>query len=153
MDCSPPGPSVHGIFQARVLEWGAIAFSARTVYMTAYLPHWSKLSPSVSHWPTICRQTINTEASFNAQQKVARALNSLFSIVGDLKIYRTGTLNSSVKQISTLLLISPGCPNFCPWKCMLYCRNIAEPRMVRDGIVSGLMLLFKPKYKGEFPGA
>ena len=27
MDCSPPGPSVHGIFQARVLEWGAIAFS------------------------------------------------------------------------------------------------------------------------------
>ena len=27
MDCSPPGPSVHGISQARVLEWGAIAFS------------------------------------------------------------------------------------------------------------------------------
>ena len=29
MDCSPPGPSVHGIFQARVLEWVAIAFSTR----------------------------------------------------------------------------------------------------------------------------
>ena len=28
MDCSPPGSSVHGIFQARVLEWGAFAFSA-----------------------------------------------------------------------------------------------------------------------------
>ena len=27
MDCSPPGSSVHGIFQAGVLEWGAIAFS------------------------------------------------------------------------------------------------------------------------------
>jgi len=27
MDCSPPGSSVHGIFQATVLEWGAIAFS------------------------------------------------------------------------------------------------------------------------------
>jgi len=27
MDCSPPGSSVHGIFQARVLEWSAIAFS------------------------------------------------------------------------------------------------------------------------------
>ena len=26
MDCSPPGSSIHGIFQARVLEWGAIAF-------------------------------------------------------------------------------------------------------------------------------
>ena len=29
MDCSPPGSSIHGIFQARVLEWGAIAFSKR----------------------------------------------------------------------------------------------------------------------------
>ena len=29
MDCSLPGSSVHGIFQARVLEWGAIAFSGR----------------------------------------------------------------------------------------------------------------------------
>ena len=27
MDCSPPGSSIHEIFQARVLEWGAIAFS------------------------------------------------------------------------------------------------------------------------------
>ena len=33
MDCSLPGSSVHGIFQARVLEWGAIAFSS-TVYST-----------------------------------------------------------------------------------------------------------------------
>ena len=30
MDCSPPGSSIHGIFQARVLEWGAIAFSRDT---------------------------------------------------------------------------------------------------------------------------
>ena len=29
MDCSPPGSSIHGIFQARVLEWGAIAFSGQ----------------------------------------------------------------------------------------------------------------------------
>ena len=27
MDCSLPGSSIHGIFQARVLEWGAIALS------------------------------------------------------------------------------------------------------------------------------
>ena len=35
MDCSLPGSSVHGIFQARVLEWVAIAFSDKglqTVY-------------------------------------------------------------------------------------------------------------------------
>ena len=33
MDCSLPGSTVHGIFQARVLEWGAIAFSVQ------YLPN------------------------------------------------------------------------------------------------------------------
>ena len=32
MDCSLPGSSVHGIFQARVLEWGAIAFSSAGCY-------------------------------------------------------------------------------------------------------------------------
>ena len=34
MDCSLPGSSVHGIFQARGLEWGAIAFSAWLSYWT-----------------------------------------------------------------------------------------------------------------------
>ena len=32
MDCSLPGSSVHGIFQARVLEWDAIAFSGFLCY-------------------------------------------------------------------------------------------------------------------------
>ena len=34
MDCSPPGSSVHGIFQARVLGWGAIAFSVVAVVIS-----------------------------------------------------------------------------------------------------------------------
>ena len=33
MGCSPPGSSLHGIFQARVLQWGAIAFSNRYTYI------------------------------------------------------------------------------------------------------------------------
>ena len=33
MDCSPPGSSAHGIFQARILEWGAISHS-RGVFPT-----------------------------------------------------------------------------------------------------------------------
>ena len=32
MDCSLPGSSVHGILQARVLEWVAIAFSKKSLY-------------------------------------------------------------------------------------------------------------------------
>ena len=33
MDCSLPGSSIHGISQARVLEWGAIAFSVYAEYI------------------------------------------------------------------------------------------------------------------------
>ena len=36
MDCSLPGSSVHGIFQARVLEWGAIAFSKPIMPTSSY---------------------------------------------------------------------------------------------------------------------
>ena len=34
MDCRLPGSSIHGIFQARMLEWGAIAFSIYTLLYT-----------------------------------------------------------------------------------------------------------------------
>ena len=39
MDCSPSGSSVHGIFQARVLEWGAIAFSGQKSYLLLIPDH------------------------------------------------------------------------------------------------------------------
>ena len=38
MDCSLPGSFVHGIFQARVLEWGAIAFSAACLQINSSVP-------------------------------------------------------------------------------------------------------------------
>ena len=34
MDCSPPGSPIHGILQARGLEWGAIVFSTLNVRVT-----------------------------------------------------------------------------------------------------------------------
>ena len=46
MDFSPPGSSVHGIFQARVLEWGAIAFSVSDLYLWVKLKHLSFLFAS-----------------------------------------------------------------------------------------------------------
>ena len=36
MDCSLPGSSIHGIFQARVLDWGAIAFSKKQLEVHKY---------------------------------------------------------------------------------------------------------------------
>ena len=54
MDCSLPGSSVHGIFQARVLEWGAIAFSTMEYYSAikrnafeSVLIRWKNLEPII----------------------------------------------------------------------------------------------------------
>ena len=45
MDCSLPGSSVHGIFQARVLEWGAIAFysAIKKNRMLSFVTTWMNL--------------------------------------------------------------------------------------------------------------
>ena len=51
MDCSLPGSSAHGIFQARALEWGAIAFSER-IHLQCRKPDfnpWSGRSPGRGH--------------------------------------------------------------------------------------------------------
>ena len=55
MDCSPPGSSIHGVFQARVLEWGAIAFSipcgmAKNIFF--YFFSWTYKKQQ--NWPKIC---------------------------------------------------------------------------------------------------
>ena len=49
MDCGPPGSSIHGIFQARVLESGAIAFSNFKCYV---------LQMDIKEMVIICRLTI-----------------------------------------------------------------------------------------------
>ena len=48
MDCSAPGSSVHGIFQARVLEWGAIAFSGMP-FLGAVNPAFMNLANFCAH--------------------------------------------------------------------------------------------------------
>ena len=55
MDCSPPGSSIHGVFQARVLEWGATAFSKYIVYCychfsCVWLCATHRRQPTRLHW-------------------------------------------------------------------------------------------------------
>jgi len=53
MDCSLPGSSVHGISQARILEWIAISLS-RGIFPTQgsylHLLHWQADSLPLHHW-------------------------------------------------------------------------------------------------------
>ena len=56
IDCILPGSSVHGIFQARVLEWGAIAFSGekgekllKPLHVDTYLSEYTTRSIDLNH--------------------------------------------------------------------------------------------------------
>ena len=58
MDCSLPGSSAHGIFQARVLEWAAIAFSA----VILEPPKIKSVTFSIVS-PSICHEEVNFQTS------------------------------------------------------------------------------------------
>ena len=64
MDCSQPGSSVHGIFQAKVLEWGAIAFSENMEWSRAkairVLP-WECTGHSKHPLPTTQEKTLHMD--------------------------------------------------------------------------------------------
>ena len=49
--CSPPGSSVHGIFQAGILEWVAISYSNITFTCVYYLPLFVKAKPRIPWVP------------------------------------------------------------------------------------------------------
>ena len=83
MDCSPPGSSVHGIFQARVLEWGATAFS-NSIRLNRIDHCFSNLLP-----------TLNTKATRTEQKYKEQVLPSqtTTSFLGwlEMKIWVMGT--------------------------------------------------------------
>ena len=85
MDCSLPGSSVHGIFQARVLEWGAIAFSEREM-----------LDESKSQ-PTECRRSLG-------KGWLCRICNSLIFAYNQL----TGMFKVTASKELNSLAIPPG---------------------------------------------
>ena len=59
MDCSLPGFSVHGIFQARVLEWVAIAFSVLLPWMGSTLDWETKILQATWHSQKIHKKQTN----------------------------------------------------------------------------------------------
>ena len=65
MDCSPPGSSVHGILQARILEWVAIPFSRGSSRLRDQthifcLLHWQASSLPLSYLGSPCRAQQST---------------------------------------------------------------------------------------------
>ena len=52
MDCSPPGSSIHGIFQARVLEWGQYGIGDLNSLIRDWIEYLALEAQSLYHWTT-----------------------------------------------------------------------------------------------------
>ena len=66
MDCSPSGSSIHGIFQARVLEWVAMAFSA---FEEQKLLNLKKFSLLISFFCNLCFVSIKKPLPITRSQR------------------------------------------------------------------------------------
>ena len=96
MDCSPPGSSLHGIFQARVLEWGAIALHKNTRWekdLFSTILCESLIEPSINtggpeksfiHWST--KYFLST--SYHEQPFCWKQLNCFISVFILKNIYK-----------------------------------------------------------------
>ena len=81
MDCSLPGSSVHGIFQARVLEWGAIAFYDCFLYLQPFLFLLCEILSfpllflsSVQSCPTLCDPMVCSMPGFPVHPQLLESL-------------------------------------------------------------------------------
>ena len=96
MDCSLPGSSVHGIFQARVLEWGAIAFSKGKELPTPVIwlgeshgqySSWGRNKLNTTEWLSLHSTSINCWPWFLSDtsiSKPARVQWILFTVLTSL---------------------------------------------------------------------
>ena len=80
-DCSLPGSSVHGIFQARVLEWGAIAFSK--ILSTQYIFVDCKFRSVSQSCPTLCDPMDYSTPGFPVHYQLSELTQTHVCRVGD----------------------------------------------------------------------
>ena len=134
MDSSPPGSSVHGIFQTRVLEWGAIAFSAHCFFYPPF-PHPVTEFPSVSA-ARIClmREALSSKHCCPAQMgETARSM----VCGGNGGFYSSPLLRNCQ---STIQLPSPAshCCSYWAtlWRCCL--PKLSQRARWRQGLLPGI---------------
>ena len=96
MDCSLPGSSVHGIFQARVLEWGAISFSK----LQSRKPQRQWLSPHSAQTSTHLQKCLRLSLSWPLCR--APFLGQWLAVCGPQKhlLQSTGSLRQQTKVAS-----------------------------------------------------
>ena len=121
MDCSLPGSSVHGIFQARVLEWGAIAFSGLP-------PNTPQINQTlVTGQPTLQ----NLWGDRTAQYSLSRQISSHFSFDWLKNLFLFSMLENRENECKDLILSFPS-------RASLVAQMVKKPPAVQKTLVWSL---------------
>ena len=105
MDCSLPGSSIHGIFQARVLEWGPIAFSANypwpgSINLLQWLTELRETLSSLDHWFTI-KDVMQEEPDGRDAQGKECGKGMSFHMLSEFTIFLQSSLSATKKLVKS----------------------------------------------------
>ena len=133
MDCSPPGFSIHGVFQARVLEWGAITFSVQgeNVFQFNGCSHnlqwfWSPRRQSLSLFPLfplICHEVMGLDIMILVFRMLSyKPTFSLSSFTFIKKLSAIRVVSSAYLRLLIFLpaVLIPACASSRPTFLMMY---------------------------------
>ena len=112
MDCNLPGSSVHRIFQARVLEWGAIAFSSSKP-RSSQIDLWDQ-SQAPSHSPPLTPSS-TLELSLSPLQSAATHFYDCTRVLGGLGVREAS--HAAALPFITSLYRKDGPSTYCPGSC------------------------------------
>ena len=111
MDCSLPGSSIHGIFQARVLEWGAIAF----VIWVQLCGSFSILWQVEKHVKTQCdQQNLDYQKMYKKMTEIQQQSIRVKEKEGNCKRFFKKKINHFSHVILTWVFIQMTYTIFCP---------------------------------------
>ena len=131
MDCSPLGSSVHGIFQVRVLEWGAIAFSRG-------------LNPGLPH----CRQSLY---HLSHQESASLALKFSGSSFCAFLVSRHNYFIHFYAHVFQVVFLKPVCIGITEilWKTVAVTRQTLVGKVISlpFNMLSRLVITFRPRSK------
>ena len=88
MDCSPPGSSVHELFQAGILEWVAISFSRASALIRVRFVLWLtgaeiKSRPWSERSFQLCLMVVCGQAVFCIDMHINQVLRTVYSIIAE----------------------------------------------------------------------
>ena len=148
MDCSSPGSSIHGIFQARVLEWGAITFSAARVRRHVILMP-GNLFQKIGEVKVKVAQLCQTFETPWTVQSLGRNIG-----VGSLSLLQGYLPNPGIEPRSPALqqilyqLSQKGIPRILKWVAYPFSRDLPDPG-IKTGVLHCRQIPYQLNYEGN----